>query len=91
MKGVLFEVDCSDPARGEQIIKDLPMTRFVAVHGILLHVLVDSEKNGRELEKALQSGGVPVERIEHILPSLEDVFVSLVERENRDQVRAHIE
>lgn len=91
MKGVLFEVVCSDPARGEQIIKDLPITRDVAVNGILLHVLVDSEKNGCELEKALQSGGVPVERIEHILPSLEDVFVSLVERENRSQVRAHIE
>lgn len=91
MKGVLFEVVCSDPARGEQIIKDLPMTRDVAVNGILLHVLVDSVKNGCDLEKALQSGGVPVDRIEHILPSLEDVFVSLVERENRSQVRAHIE
>ena len=91
MKGDLFEVDCSDPARGEQIIKDLPITRDVAVHGVLLHVLVDSEKDRRGLEKALQSGGIIVERIEHILPSLEDVFISLVEKENRSRVRAHIE
>jgi len=91
MKGILFEVDCNDPARGEQLIKDLPITRDVAVHGVLLHALVDSEKDRRGLEKALQLGGIIVERIEQIVPSLEDVFVSLVEKEDRSQVRAHIE
>jgi hypothetical protein len=43
------------------------------------------------LEKVLQDNGIVVDRIEHVLPSLEDVFVSLVDHENRLRVRAEIE
>jgi ABC-2 type transport system ATP-binding protein len=91
MEGVLFEIDCNNPGSAELILKDLPAVKDIATHGVLLHALVDSEQNKPDLEKALKSNGIGVDRIERILPSLEDVFVSLVERENRLQARADIE
>ncbi|HAX70221.1 MAG: ABC transporter ATP-binding protein [Chloroflexi bacterium] len=90
MKGTLFEVDCDDPGRAEQILKDLPIVHDAAAHGVLIHVQVDSEKQKPALEKALRSNHIAVERIERVLPSLEDVFVSLVDQENRLQARAEI-
>jgi len=91
MRGMLFEIDCREPGRAEEILKDLPFTHDVALHGVLLHVLVSAEKEKRGLEKALQSNGIAVKRIERVLPSLEDVFVSLVEDEDRPQMRDEIE
>jgi ABC-2 type transport system ATP-binding protein len=90
MKGALFEVDCDDPGRAEQILKDLPIVHDAAAHGVLIHVQVYSEKQKPALEKALRSNHIAVERIERVLPSLEDVFVSLVDQENRLQARAEI-
>lgn len=91
MRGMLFEIDCREPGRAEEILKDLPFAHDVAVHGVLLHVLVSDEKEKRGLEKALQSNGIAVKRIERVQPSLEDVFVSLVEDEDRPQMRDEIE
>jgi ABC-2 type transport system ATP-binding protein len=91
MRGMLFEIDCREPGRAEDILKDLPFTHDVAVHGVLLHVLVNTEQEKQELETVLQSNGIAVKRIERVLPSLEDVFVSLVEDEDRPQMREEIE
>lgn len=91
MKGVLFEVDCQEPSRAELVLKGLPIVQDVAAHGVLLHVQLASEKQKTALEKTLKSSGIVVERIERVLPSLEDVFVSLVDQENRLHVRAEIE
>lgn len=86
--GVLFEVDCQEPGRAELVLKDLPIVQDVAAHGVLLHVQVASEEQKVELEQTLQSSGIIVERIERVQPSLEDIFVSLVDQENRQQKRA---
>lgn len=91
MRGMLFEIDCLEPGRAEEILKDLPYAHDVALHGVLLHVVVNAEKEKRGLEKALQSNGIAVKRMERVLPSLEDVFVSLVEDEDRPQMRDEIE
>jgi ABC-2 type transport system ATP-binding protein len=91
MKGVLFEVDCHEPGRAEQILKNLEAVQDVTDHGVILHVLMTSENEKVLLEKSLQEKGVIVDRIEHVLPSLEDVFVSLVDQENRLHMRVEIE
>jgi ABC-2 type transport system ATP-binding protein len=88
MMGVLFEVDCQEPSRAELLLKGLPIVQDVAAHGVLLHVQVASQKQRAELEQTLQSSGIIVERIERVLPSLEDIFVSLIDQENSQQMRA---
>ena len=89
--GVLFEVDCQSPGKAEQILNDLPSVMDVSAHGVLLHVLTADENEKKHLEKALQKNGIVINRLERVLPSLEDVFVSLVDQENRLQVRTEIE
>ena len=91
MQGCLFEVDCIAPGRAEQILKSMAEVKDVAAHGVLLHVLLSIESDKELILKVLTENQIQVTRIEKVLPSLEDVFVSLVDQENRQQLRAGIE
>ena len=91
MTGYLFEVDCTAPGRAELILKSLAEVEDVAAHGVLLHVLLSNENDKELILKVLTENQIQVTRIEKVLPSLEDVFVSLVDQENRQQLRAGIE
>jgi ABC-2 type transport system ATP-binding protein len=91
MSGILFEVDCHEPGRAENILRDLPAVQDVVAHGVILHVLMTDENGKVFLEKILTDNEIVIDRIERVLPSLEDVFVSLVDQENRLHVRAEID
>jgi ABC-2 type transport system ATP-binding protein len=91
MRGYLFEVDCNAPGKAEYILKSLAEVEDVAAHGVLLHVLLSNENDKELILMKLSENQIQVNRIEKILPSLEDVFVSLVDQENRQQLRAGIE
>lgn len=91
MQGVLFEVDCQEPGRAERIIKDHPAVQDVAAYGVNLHVLMSNPEDQQLLTDLLRENGIQVDRIERVLPSLEDAFVSLVDQENRLHVRAGID
>jgi hypothetical protein len=49
--------------------------------GAKLHITLDSPEGIPAVQAALAARGIAVRRIEATLPSLEDVFVSLVARE----------
>ena len=84
MNGVLFEIDCDEPAHAEKLLKKRDNIKDVAAHGVLMNVLVKDERYKMMLENTLQENGIKIARIERILPSLEDVFVSLVNQEKSD-------
>jgi len=63
----------------------------VAAHGVHVHLLLSYENEKELILKILSENQIQVHRIERVLPSLEDVFVSLVDQENRQQVRTDIE
>ena len=90
MHGYLFELNCNDPGRAELILKPLAVVEDVATHGVLVHVLLSNENDKDLILKILSENQIQVTRIEKILPSLEDVFVSLVDQENRQLLRADI-
>jgi ABC-2 type transport system ATP-binding protein len=51
-----------------------------AIFGSTLHVTVEDVLPGKErIAKVLHESGITVRNIEHIVPSLEDVFVTLIE------------
>ena len=91
LRGVLLEVDCESPGQAEEIATQLPGVIDVALHGVLLHVTVENESVQQTLEDAFASAGITVRRMEPVLPSLEDVFVSLVEAESHSRLREEIE
>ncbi len=91
MEGVLLEVDCDQPGAAEPVLQALPEVTDVSAHGVSLHVLVETETAEHAVRQALVQNGIDPRRIDSVLPSLEDVFVSLVDKENRLRLRAEIE
>lgn len=79
MKGMLFEVECTNTMSALEILRIDPMLREVALYGLFLHVVAEKEDAAEEIRKLLENNNIAVKRIEKVLPSLEDVFVSVVE------------
>ena len=85
----VLEVAADRPVEALELLPRLAMVREAAMFGTLLHVVVpDAGKDGPAVRAALDEAGIRVERMEKILPSLEDVFVSLIEAEDRAEARA---
>jgi len=91
LKGILLEIDCEDYNRAQEVTEDIPGVLDSALHGVLLHIAVEDQSVERRLSNALQDAQVKTNRIEQILPSLEDVFVSMVESEERAELRESLD
>ena len=79
MPGVLVQITCDQPLRAQEISDQVPGVMDAAIHGVRLHVTLKDEKQVNNLTSALQTAGIQVTEIETILPSLEDVFINMVE------------
>jgi ABC-2 type transport system ATP-binding protein len=79
MEGVLVQISCNQPLQAEEIADTLPGVIDTSIHGVRLHVRLKNENEIRALMRKLEDGGVEVYEIESILPSLEDVFINMVE------------
>jgi ABC-2 type transport system ATP-binding protein len=90
LAGDLLEIECDAPGRAEALAAEFPGVIEAALHGVLLHVNVPDAQVGRSLQIALTQAGIVIRRIEQVLPSLEDVFVAMVEAQDRARVRAGI-
>jgi ABC-2 type transport system ATP-binding protein len=85
IKGTLIQVDCKNPAQAALILETFPGVVDTSLHGAQTHVLLESAKLKKKVKKTLVEAGIEVHKIEKIQPSLEDVFISLVE-ESRAEI-----
>jgi ABC-2 type transport system ATP-binding protein len=84
MQEDVLEIACDRPKDAMGEIEKLPGIREVALFGKGLHVVaVDGEAAIAAIRSILGEKGYQVEHIEKIVPSLEDVFVSLIEARDR--------
>jgi ABC-2 type transport system ATP-binding protein len=84
MQEDVLEIQCERPQDAMGEIEKLEGIKEVALFGKGLHaVALDGEQAAARVREALRAGGYPAERIERIAPSLEDVFVSLIEARDR--------
>jgi ABC-2 type transport system ATP-binding protein len=84
MQEDVLEILCERPQDAMGEIEKLQGIKEVALFGKGLHaVALDGEQAAARVREALRAGGYAVERIERIAPSLEDVFVSLIEARDR--------
>lgn len=79
MPGTLLQVDCASPAQAEIILDALPKVIDAAVHGAQLHVVLETPGKEKKIRRVITSAGIKVHHIEEIQPSLEDVFISMIE------------
>jgi ABC-2 type transport system ATP-binding protein len=86
MQEEILEVICDRPQDAMGEVEKLPGVKEASLFGKGLHLVVeDSEDAAREIRKLLGEGGYGDARVEKIPPSLEDVFVSLIEALDRAQ------
>ena len=80
MKGLLYEIECDRMIEALEKIKNLDYVMDFALYGVFIHVLLADEKCADRLKSDLAVEGVKACRIDRASPSLEDVFVFLVEK-----------
>ncbi|HOQ87563.1 MAG TPA: ABC transporter ATP-binding protein [Phycisphaerae bacterium] len=80
----VLDVLCDRPQDAMSAIEKLPGVKEVALFGKGLHVVAeDGDAAARQIRHALPVAGYGLHRVETITPSLEDVFVSLIEARDR--------
>ncbi|MGB5873506.1 MAG: ABC transporter ATP-binding protein [Bacteroidota bacterium] len=78
----MLEVRSADVLEALEAIRDEPWALETSVFGTSLHVMVPDEAEGKELiTTTLQNRSVALLGIERIVPSLEDVFLYLLDQE----------
>ncbi len=80
----LFQLDSSDPLDTMRALEGMPGISDVAVFGGGLHVTVDdADAAPARIRETLAAKSIAVRRLEKIMPSMEDVFVALIEAEEK--------
>lgn len=82
IKHPILEVQCSDVVEAMEKIADQKWAIETSVFGTRLHVNVEDEVKGKEyVREILSANSIDIQNIERITPSLEDVFIYLLEQE----------
>jgi ABC-2 type transport system ATP-binding protein len=83
MRGSLLEIDCDNVMMGLEILRRLPEVFDASLYGLFLHAVIREERALAKINGALEKNGIKVRDIRRITPSLEDVFVSLIEESEK--------
>jgi ABC-2 type transport system ATP-binding protein len=83
----VLECDCSSPDKAIQILDCVPWIKNSAFFGEYIHITLNAEEKENikqretEIKALLEKNNLSVNRIEQIPPTLEDVFVNLLEKD----------
>ena len=84
MAGEVWEVDCDSPLESLNLLRKDKRIKEVALFGKGLHLVLEEDE---DIEKVvppiLEQKRIKVFNIEKVVPSLEDVFVSIIEKESK--------
>jgi ABC-2 type transport system ATP-binding protein len=84
MTEAVLEIDCARPNDAMGVIEKLSAVKEVALFGKGLHAVTsDADQASTAIQAALASAQIPLVRVERIVPTMEDVFVSLIEAKDR--------
>ncbi|MBN1179802.1 MAG: ABC transporter ATP-binding protein [Anaerolineae bacterium] len=82
MRGEVLELDCAQPDRAIHVLRELGQFDEVALYGSLVHIVAEGiEGQLAFIRRTLEEAGILVRSMDVIAPSLEDVFISSVRRE----------
>ena len=80
----LLNLNAADPLETMRSLENLQGVLDVAIFGRGLHVMVDElDATTARIRQALAAKNIAIESLERITPSMEDVFVALIEAEER--------
>lgn len=86
MQEDILDLRCSAPQYQVEKLLELPEIRDVSLFGAGLHIVVtDTEAATSAITKFLALQGIHIESLQPIAPSMEDVFISLIEEVDRNR------
>lgn len=84
MHDVIVDIGCAQPQNMLDTITALPSVREAALFGAGLHAVCnDADAAEHDIRAAFEQQGIRLDRLRRITPSMEDVFVSLIEEADR--------
>ena len=82
IKHPILEVACGNVVEGLELIRVNSWALETSVFGTQLHVMVNNEEEGKQsITQTLGANNISIHHIERIVPSLEDVFLYLLEHD----------
>ena len=93
MTGAVLEIDCPRANDAMVVVERIPEVKEAALFGKGLHAVAENPAVAEQrIHAVLQQEGFTPVRVERITPTLEDVFVSLIEaRDRADQPQAEVQ
>ena len=85
LEGSLMAIECDQLVLAKTILSSYPNVIDVSIHGVILHALLTEKNKKDEVIQLLIDAGVHVGNFESIHPSLEDVFINMVEHQREIQ------
>ncbi len=76
----MIEVWTHNARSAVESVRKIGGVRNVSLYGDRLHVIIEKEMAGSQVIDQIRQAGIDVKDFRNILPSLEDVFISMVER-----------
>ncbi|OGW26778.1 MAG: multidrug ABC transporter ATP-binding protein [Nitrospirae bacterium GWC2_57_13] len=76
----MIEVWSDDSRTAQEIVKGIAGVKGVSIYGDKLHVTLDAKETAEKVVNTLKSEGGTIKDYREITPSLEDVFISMVEK-----------
>jgi ABC-2 type transport system ATP-binding protein len=88
MKEKILSLSCTRPQDIVEDIAGLPEVRDAALFGAGLHIVVEDEEKGEKaVRMRLDALGVSYQKLESVSPTMEDVFISLIEEVDRNTAK----
>ncbi|MBN1696303.1 MAG: ABC transporter ATP-binding protein [Spirochaetales bacterium] len=84
MRSRMYEVECSPLVEVAETLKKLEWVEQISIFGNLLHLSVGPDINESGITALCGNEGIKLKRLEEIVPSLEDVFINLIETHKED-------
>lgn len=83
LKTTLLELECDQTENAVNVLNQINGVEEITLYGVLLHISVLDKNIKKEIRTALLKNNIHLQRLEEILPSLEDVFISMVASQDR--------
>jgi ABC-2 type transport system ATP-binding protein len=83
IKRKIFEIESSQTIKLFEFLKKLDFVANISIFGNNLHVsFFDENANSQSISKLLENSTLSINNVTEIIPTLEDVFIHLLEKKN---------
>ena len=81
LKNDIVELECNKPVKAMEILESQSFIDGTSIFGNKLHLNVNENYSGRnQIEQLLSSSNISVSKADKIIPTLEDVFIHLLDK-----------